>query len=104
MQLNDVRYSWALGLYQQMRENFWIPQKLDLTQDVTDYWNLTTEERHAYDGILSYLTFLDSVQMYSFPPGVRIYYSMFSPPLFIWVTRIFVLVSPSFSLSNLSLV
>jgi ribonucleoside-diphosphate reductase beta chain len=24
MQLNDVRYSWAIGLYQQMRENFWI--------------------------------------------------------------------------------
>jgi hypothetical protein len=24
MQLNDVRYNWAIGLYQQMRENFWI--------------------------------------------------------------------------------
>ena len=67
MQLNDVRYSWAIGLYQQMRENFWIPQKLDLTQDVTDYWNLTRDERHAYDGILSYLTFLDSVQTCNLP-------------------------------------
>lgn len=67
MQLNDVRYGWAIGLYQQMRENFWIPQKLDLTQDVTDYWNLTPEERRAYDGILSYLTFLDSVQTCNIP-------------------------------------
>ncbi len=67
MQLNDVRYSWAIGLYQQMRENFWIPQKLDITQDVTDYWNLTSQERKAYDGILSYLTFLDSVQTYNIP-------------------------------------
>lgn len=67
MQLNDVRYSWAIGLYQQMRENFWIPQKLDITQDVTDYWNLTPEERHAFDGILSYLTFLDSVQTCNIP-------------------------------------
>jgi ribonucleoside-diphosphate reductase beta chain len=67
MQLNDVRYSWAIGLYQQMRENFWIPQKLDLTQDVTDYWNLTPEERRAYNGILSYLTFLDSVQTCNLP-------------------------------------
>lgn len=67
MQLNDVRYSWAIGLYQQMRENFWIPQKLDLTQDVTDYWNLTDDERRAYDGILSYLTFLDSVQTCNIP-------------------------------------
>jgi ribonucleoside-diphosphate reductase beta chain len=67
MQLNDVRYSWAISLYQQMRENFWIPQKLDITQDVTDYWNLTPEERHAFDGILSYLTFLDSVQTCNIP-------------------------------------
>ena len=67
MQLNDVRYSWAIGLYQQMRENFWIPQKLDITQDVNDYWNLTIEERYAYEGILSYLTFLDSVQTCNIP-------------------------------------
>lgn len=67
MQLNDVRYAWAVGLYQQMRENFWIPQKLDLTQDVTDYNNLTPAERRAFDGILSYLTFLDSVQTCNLP-------------------------------------
>ncbi|NES80803.1 MAG: ribonucleotide-diphosphate reductase subunit beta [Moorea sp. SIO2B7] len=67
MQLNDVRYHWAVGLYQQMRENFWVPQKLDVTQDVTDYWNLTPQERYAYDGILSYLTFLDSVQTCNIP-------------------------------------
>lgn len=67
MQLNDVRYPWAVGLYQQMRENFWIPQKLDITQDVTDYWNLTPAERRAFDGILSYLTFLDSVQTCNLP-------------------------------------
>ncbi|WP_407810002.1 ribonucleotide-diphosphate reductase subunit beta [Spirulina subsalsa] len=67
MQLNDVRYSWAVGLYKQMRENFWIPEKLDITQDVTDYWNLTPEERYAFDGILSYLTFLDSIQTYNIP-------------------------------------
>ncbi len=67
VQLNDVRYSWAVGLYQQMRDNFWVPQKIDLTQDVTNYWNLTREERKAYDGILSYLTFLDSVQTCNIP-------------------------------------
>jgi len=67
MQLNDVRYPWAVSLYQQMRENFWIPQRLDITQDVTDYWNLTDDERYAYDGILAYLTFLDSVQTCNIP-------------------------------------
>ena len=67
MQLNDVRYDWAVGLYQQMRENFWVPQKLNLTQDVTDYNNLTPAERRAYEGVLSYLTFLDSVQTCNLP-------------------------------------
>lgn len=67
MQLNDVRYGWAVNLYKQMRENFWIPEKLNVTQDVTDYANLTPDERRAFDGILSYLTFLDSIQTCNIP-------------------------------------
>ncbi|MGB3402487.1 MAG: ribonucleotide-diphosphate reductase subunit beta [Microcoleaceae cyanobacterium] len=67
MQLNDVRYSWAVGLYKQMRENFWVPEKLDITQDVVDYGNLTTDEQRAFNGILSYLTFLDSIQTCNIP-------------------------------------
>ncbi|MGC9504402.1 ribonucleotide-diphosphate reductase subunit beta [Baaleninema sp.] len=67
MQLNDVRYDWAVGLYRQMRENFWISERLDITPDVTDYVNLTPDERRAFDGVLSYLTFLDSVQTVNLP-------------------------------------
>lgn len=67
MQLNDVRYSWAVGLYKQLREQFWIPEKIDITQDVNDYRNLTPDEERAYDGILSYLTFLDSIQTCNIP-------------------------------------
>lgn len=67
MQLNDVKYQWAVQLYHQMRENFWIPQKIDLTQDVTDYHNLNQAEKRAFNGILSYLTFLDSVQTCNIP-------------------------------------
>ena len=62
MELNECRYTWAVGLYQQMREQYWVPQRLDITQDITDYTNLIQEERRAYKGILAYLTFLDSVQ------------------------------------------
>ena len=65
--LNNIKYQWAVQLYAQMRENFWIPQKIDLTSDVTDYENLTQGERKAYNGILSYLTFLDSVQTCNLP-------------------------------------
>lgn len=67
MNLNNVRYPWAIGLYQQMREQFWIPQKYDVVTDVNDYKNLTADERRAFDGILSYLTFLDSVQTKNIP-------------------------------------
>ena len=51
LQLNDVRFPWTVNLYQQMRENFWIPQRIDITQDVVDYANLTNDERYAYEGI-----------------------------------------------------
>lgn len=65
--LNSVRYPWAVKLYSQMREQFWIPQKYDLTTDVTDYGSLTEDERRGFDGILSYLTFLDSIQTANLP-------------------------------------
>ncbi len=50
-----------------MRGQFWVPEKSDITQDVTDYLLLTPEERRAFDGILSYLTFLDSIQVCNIP-------------------------------------
>jgi ribonucleoside-diphosphate reductase beta chain len=67
MNLNNVRYDWAIALWRQMRENFWVAEKLDISQDVNDYWNLTPAERRAFEGILSYLTFLDSVQVMNIP-------------------------------------
>ena len=67
MNLNNVRYDWAFSLWQQMRSNFWIANKIDLISDVTDYKDLTNDERRAFNGILSYLTFLDSVQACNIP-------------------------------------
>lgn len=67
MNLNNVRFKWATQLYRQMRENFWLAEKVDLTNDVKDYRNLSAEERRAFDGILSYLTYLDSLQTHNLP-------------------------------------
>lgn len=50
-----------------MRENFWIPEKFPMTQDVTDIKNLTEDELEAYKGILGFLTFLDSIQTNNIP-------------------------------------
>lgn len=65
--LNNVKFSWATQLYRSMMANFWIPEKVDLTQDKNDYENLTGPEREAYDGILSFLIFLDSIQTNNLP-------------------------------------
>lgn len=65
--LNNVKYQWANQLYRTMMGNFWIPEKIDLTQDKNDYKNLTDQEKGAYDGILSFLIFLDSIQTNNIP-------------------------------------
>lgn len=65
--LNDVKYTWANKLYRGMMANFWIPEKVDLTIDILDYKKLTKGEQTAYDGILSFLVFLDSIQVNNLP-------------------------------------
>jgi ribonucleoside-diphosphate reductase beta chain len=65
--LNSVKYPWAIDIYEQMRENFWIPQKADITQDVNDYKVLLPQEVRAFDYCLSFLTFLDSIQVINIP-------------------------------------
>lgn len=62
MNLDKNPYKWADQLYKQMREKFWIPTRIDLTADVNCFNLLTNGERRAYNGVLSYLTYLDSVQ------------------------------------------
>jgi ribonucleoside-diphosphate reductase beta chain len=62
MLLNKPKFQWALQIYNQMREFFWVPQKVDLTGDVNDYNNLLSQEQRAFNGIFSYLIYLDSTQ------------------------------------------
>lgn len=62
MNLDKNPYQWADQLYKQMREKFWIPRRIDLSSDVNCINDLTDSERQAYTGILSYLTYLDSIQ------------------------------------------
>jgi ribonucleoside-diphosphate reductase beta chain len=67
--LNDVKYPWAKSLYQVMIGNFWIPEKVSgLKDDARMYHtDLSNEERRAYNGILSFLIFLDSIQTVNLP-------------------------------------
>ena len=59
---NNMKYKWVSDWYRQAMNNFWIPEEINLAQDLKDYNKLTKEERTAYDKILSFLIFLDSIQ------------------------------------------
>ncbi len=65
--LNNTSYKWASKMYRVMMENFWIPEKVDLTMDGQDYAKLNEHEVRAFDGILSFLVFLDSIQTNNLP-------------------------------------
>ncbi len=67
VRFNTPKYKWAVKLYEQMRNNFWIPQKVNLTQDAIDFQKLLPAEVRAYKGILGLLVFLDSVQTSNLP-------------------------------------
>lgn len=64
---NNLKYHWAAPWYRQAMNNFWIPEEINLSQDIKDYPTLSSDERRAYDKILSFLVFLDSIQTANLP-------------------------------------
>lgn len=64
---NNMKYPWVSDWYRQAMNNFWVPEEINLGQDIKDYPNLPKEEKIAYDKILSFLIFLDSIQTANLP-------------------------------------
>lgn len=64
---NNHKYPWVSDWYRQAMNNFWVPEEINLAQDVKDYPNLEEPERNAYNKILSFLVFLDSLQSANLP-------------------------------------
>lgn len=64
---NNLRYQWTSDWYRQAMNNFWIPEEINLTQDTKDYVKLSQAEYVAYNKILSFLVFLDSLQSNNLP-------------------------------------
>lgn len=65
--LNNVRYKWASSLFNTMLNNFWIPQKVDLTPDKQTIKGCTDDEMFATEHTLSFLIALDSMQTSALP-------------------------------------
>lgn len=64
---NNMKYPWVSGWYRQAMNNFWVPEEINLSVDVKDYPLLPKAERDAYNKILSFLIFLDSIQTANLP-------------------------------------
>lgn len=64
---NNMKYEWVSDWYRQAMNNFWIPEEINLAQDKKQYPQLVEYERRAYDKILSFLIFLDSIQSANLP-------------------------------------
>lgn len=64
---NNMKYPWVSDWYRQAMNNFWIPEEVNLSKDIKDYRLLDKPERRAYDKILSFLVFLDSLQSANLP-------------------------------------
>ena len=64
---NHMKYNWVSSWYRQAMNNFWVPEEINLNVDIKDYKLLPKEERRAYDKILSFLIFLDSIQTANLP-------------------------------------
>ena len=64
---NNIKYSWTSAWYRQAMNNFWIPEEINLQNDIREYRLLSKDERTAYDKILSFLVFLDSIQTANLP-------------------------------------
>ncbi len=64
---NNMKYVWASEWYRQAMNNFWIPEEINMNADVQDYRKLSFAEKTAYDKILSFLIFLDSIQTANLP-------------------------------------
>lgn len=67
LRMDNSKYKWATALYKQMKEVFWIPQTISMSDDLTDWAKLPREEKTAYKSILSFLVFLDSIQVTNIP-------------------------------------
>lgn len=64
---NNLKYNWTMDWYRQNMNNFWIPEEININQDIRDYKDLTEEEKFAFDRFIASLSSLDSIQTSNLP-------------------------------------
>ena len=85
-QLAPFKYPWAWNFFLNANKNHWTPLDINMAQDVTDYRHkLTTEEKHVYENVLSYLTTSDILAMRNI--ALAVMEKMSAPELQIYQAR-----------------
>ena len=85
-QLAPFKYPWAWEYFLNANKNHWTPLDINMAQDVQDHQhNLTLEERHVYENVLSYLTTSDILAMRNI--GLAVMEKMSAPELQIYQAR-----------------
>jgi len=59
---DDTRYSWAYPMYKNMLANFWIPNEINMSNDLKQWGTLSDQEQATFKKIIGLLAFLDSIQ------------------------------------------
>lgn len=68
MMLSSNKYNWSFNLYRTMMGNFWIPEEISLGQDKLQFETQMTDSEHdSFHKIISFLVFLDSLQVANLP-------------------------------------
>ncbi len=58
---DQIKYPKFYDLYDQQLNFFWRPQEVSLVKDISDYKNLSPEERFVFDSNLKFQTMTDSM-------------------------------------------
>lgn len=67
LNLNNIKYKWVSGMYRVMTGDFWIPERVSMTEDKLSIKSLTPAEDEAVQNTLAFLIFLDSLQVSNLP-------------------------------------
>lgn len=67
LNLANVKYQWAHNIYDEIYSNNWLPHKVSMGNDKSEFKKLTDPEQKGYKTLLSFLIYLDSIQTNNLP-------------------------------------
>ena len=67
LNLENIKYQWAHDIFDAIFANNWLPHKTSMSNDKIMWKRLSLDEQTAYEDLISFLIFLDSIQTKNIP-------------------------------------